>query len=255
MKRVIDGKPTTLTLPRSDYTVGYGKPPEGSRFTKGQSGNPKGRPKGAKQKANPNHYPAFVERLQAIVLEEAYRVISVRDGLREVKVPMAQAIVRALAVNAVKGQQRAQRLFTELLTTTEREKHRRQSETLEIMFDYKRKWDQELERRRSLGLELPEPVPHPDHIRIDLRTGSYEISGPLTKEEKADLEVWRRHKLLFEETNRGLGDLLIEGHDVWSPEDIQEQIRGNQQCIEFINTMLRNGRPWPLSILPDDVDA
>ena len=35
------------------------------------------------------------------MLEEAYRMIGVRDGRREVKVPMAQAIVRALAVNAV----------------------------------------------------------------------------------------------------------------------------------------------------------
>jgi hypothetical protein len=28
--------------------VGYGRPPESSRFAKGQSGNPKGRPKGSK---------------------------------------------------------------------------------------------------------------------------------------------------------------------------------------------------------------
>lgn len=28
-----------------DYEVGYGKPPEASRWQKGQSGNPKGRPK------------------------------------------------------------------------------------------------------------------------------------------------------------------------------------------------------------------
>jgi hypothetical protein len=29
------------------YTVGYGKPPRHTRFPKGQSGNPKGRPKGS----------------------------------------------------------------------------------------------------------------------------------------------------------------------------------------------------------------
>jgi hypothetical protein len=28
-----------------DYTIGRGKPPEAGRFKKGQSGNPKGRPR------------------------------------------------------------------------------------------------------------------------------------------------------------------------------------------------------------------
>ena len=32
----------------SDYKVGYKKPPLHTRFKKGQSGNPRGRPKGSK---------------------------------------------------------------------------------------------------------------------------------------------------------------------------------------------------------------
>lgn len=33
---------------KKDYVVGYGKPPEHTRFKKGQSANPSGRPKGSK---------------------------------------------------------------------------------------------------------------------------------------------------------------------------------------------------------------
>ncbi|WP_407639080.1 DUF5681 domain-containing protein [Aliiroseovarius sediminilitoris] len=61
------------------------------------------------------------ERLKGIILDEAYRDFTVRDGDRNVTVPMAQAVMRALAVNAVTGQHRSQRLFAELLGSTERE--------------------------------------------------------------------------------------------------------------------------------------
>lgn len=84
---------------RKSYAVGHGKPPESTRFKPGQSGNPKGRPKGKKNRREaPRH-----ERLKSIILEEAYRTIKFNDGAAQVSVPVAQAVMRSLAVTAAKG--------------------------------------------------------------------------------------------------------------------------------------------------------
>ena len=196
------------------YEVGYGKPPAATRFQPGQSGNPGGRPKGAR-----NKLPALnEERLKTIILEEAYRAIRINDGDRQIKVPMAQAIIRAVAVNAVKGQQRAQRLFTELLTTTERENKTLNDEWLDVAMTYKIEWEKELERRARLGItDLPEPLPHPDHIVLDMQTGTAVIRGPSTKQEKSLWDRIRGREQDFVEELRELENLR---NDPDCPQDI-----------------------------------
>lgn len=83
---------------------------------------------------------------------------------------MAQAVMRSVAVNAVKGQQRAQRLFAELLTTTERQNRLAYDEWMDVAITYKVEWERELDRRERLGItDLPDPLPHPDHVVIDFR--------------------------------------------------------------------------------------
>ena len=103
--------------PRPHPTVGYGHPPEAHRFAPGQSGNPRGRPKGTTSKT-PAQPP---DRLTQIVLEEAARLITVREGDRTVTMSMQQALIRRLFVDAVKGDPRAQRLVLEAVALSQDE--------------------------------------------------------------------------------------------------------------------------------------
>ena len=77
----------------ADYDVGYKKPPKRSRFKKGESGNPRGRPKRPKY-AVPEMYET---RMNALILVEAYRLVDIQEGGKKTRLPLIQAIIRGWA--------------------------------------------------------------------------------------------------------------------------------------------------------------
>ena len=234
-----DGKPPKSPGPghsgslaaRPGYEVGYAKPPEVTRFQKGQSGNPRGRPKGAK-----NRVPGLnEERMKAIILQEAYRNIKVRDGERNVTVPIVQAVLRSLAVNAVKGQHRSQRLFAELLSAVETGNKALHNEWLQTAMQYKVDWEIELDRRARLGIiGAHEPLPHPDHVLIDLQAGTARVVGPWTKEDKVAWDIWLSQKADFDQALAEIEIMYDAETDAKKRRIIAPEIARSRKISDFL---------------------
>ena len=223
--------PGTSLITRLGYDVGYGKPPKDTRFAKGKSGNPRGRPKGAKNKRPGMHE----ERMKDTILDEAYRSIAVRDGDRTVTIPVAQAVIRSMAINAAKGQNRAQRLFAELLASTESTRKIMHDRLMESAFEYKIEWQKELFRRERLGItDLPDPLPHPDHVRVDMRAGTVHFAGPMTPEEKAEWDDLVQTKQILVDAIANLTDALETEDDEAERESILDHIRIGREQLEHI---------------------
>jgi hypothetical protein len=117
-----------------NYKVGYGKPPSGTRFRKGVSGNPGGRPRGM-----------TAGRAKRLALQEAYRPITVREGDEVRTLPTIQIVMRQQARSAVKGNGPAQRHFIDTVQAIEQEEAIQSAQAAE-MDEKKPPTDQQLAR-------------------------------------------------------------------------------------------------------------
>ena len=78
----------------NEYEIGYGKPPRANQFAKGQSGNPKGRPKGTRN---------FASMFREIAQEE----IQLKENGRTRVVTKLGAIMLQIVNKGVSGDLRA----------------------------------------------------------------------------------------------------------------------------------------------------
>lgn len=89
------------------YNVGYGKPPATGQFKRGQSGNPKGRRKGARN-------------LKTDLLEELHDRVAVTDRGKRRTFTKQQALLKRLMAEALSGNLKAATLLLQLSMQFER---------------------------------------------------------------------------------------------------------------------------------------
>lgn len=84
-----------------NYQIGYGKPPRQSRFVKGQSGNPQGRPRGSKN-------------LATLISEALNERVTVVENGRRRKITKREAIVAQLVNRSAAADLRAIKLLFDI---------------------------------------------------------------------------------------------------------------------------------------------
>ncbi|MEQ8397583.1 DUF5681 domain-containing protein [Thalassobaculum sp.] len=195
------------------YDVGYGKPPKQTRFVKGRSGNPRGRPRKVKPqpiKLSDAPSDTFLER-------EAYRVVTLRENGQAIELPVMQAVLRSMAMDAIKGKRLSQKYLLEHVARAEELHLQEKLQTYLRLDTLKRDGERLLADRQRKGLPAPDLLPHPDDIVLNPRTGQAYINGPAMPEDVAfyDHSVRLRDYCLLRAAHarKGHGRRSTEGND------------------------------------------
>ena len=133
----------------AEYDVGFCKPPAHGQFSKGKSGNPKGRPKNAHGKHKLQD--AILQRAREIFLEEGDRQITVREGDLVMKMDAYRLAVRAAHMSAAKGSGMAQRTVIQNRLRIEAEVASTMHEVFHTAVMYKETCAAERRRCRAAG--------------------------------------------------------------------------------------------------------
>jgi hypothetical protein len=91
--------------------IGYGSPPDYTKWKKGQSGNPSGRKKGQRN-------------LATDIADELAATIHLKEGGRAVTLTKQRAMVKALVAKSIRGDTRA---IAQLVTLIERQSAERKA--------------------------------------------------------------------------------------------------------------------------------
>jgi hypothetical protein len=91
---------------KGDYGVGYGEPPRGAGFKKGQSGNPRGRPPNSKN-------------LTTLLNETLNEPVTITEDGRRRKITKREAVIKQLVNKSASADPRSLKMLLDLMLNLE----------------------------------------------------------------------------------------------------------------------------------------
>ena len=161
--------------------VGYSRPPEHKRFKKGQSGNPKGRPKRQEPEASMSPHT------RALILKENGRLVTIREGDELRQMSTFDLALHAETKSAAGGNAYAQKHKIERGIRADRERRAEIEESNTFWRKYVAWHREQIAEAERNGEPPPAPLPHPDDVVIDDETG-VRFVGPVDEAGLARLE-------------------------------------------------------------------
>jgi hypothetical protein len=145
--------------------------------------------------------------------------------------------LRKVAVNAANGNTRAQRIYLDLVIGAEAERSAAAAELLRAAVEGKEYWADIFAEYDRRGIERPDPVPHPDDVVIDYKTGEVRINGPVMTEQKDARETALFNKKEFEKDL----EICIKAMET-DPTNLE--LRRTHKKLTTIVEWLKKGAPY-----------
>ena len=230
---------------KKDYEIGYGKPPKSGQFQKGQSGNPRGRPRKKQKKPKLKLHPA-ASPTREIIRTEALKTLTINEGGKSTEVASTEAVLKAMKVTAIKGGVLAQRSYLDYALAEDERYRAERKELFEFWSDYIDRVKAEIASASLMGLPEPDPVPHPEDIELHYSTFEVTFTGPMDETERDHY-----HTLCL------LRDLSYElCHYSGEMEELSKHKPGEYVGPHFLNYLDNNMcLPQRLRRIPGDFDS
>ena len=218
---------------KKNYEVGHSKPPKASQFKPGVSGNPRGRPKGSKNKLRGNE-----KKLNDHILKAANTKMRITQNGEETTMTAAQAASQMLSLKSAKGDIASTKLFFALLARAEEMRSEEIKETLIKVIKWQRVTYEYLRYHKQHNLIYDTPIPHPDHLEINWETGEVTCEGPLDQKLH---DVWKVmiFRIVRLENDLEFRELWEEGEKDGGAEKHQNFDINEHEMMESVLTQMR----------------